>query len=334
MYARYLYSALVGAPTLATYRLVKVWAYRFLDLGTMPRATQDMRTVTVDVPPAASPPHTLWPSTEAPTPRMSCNRYQGLPSTLKHSFVNFRKCVQDSQRLYVWHRDSLQTLLTRHSLLSKVSRPLRSNAKPPSTNTRNKDEAFETLPTPSDLPNPKDDLSGLSGLPQVVLLIIFGLLDARALLISKGVSRPFRSLISTDMLLTYRIELAINGMVDGPPTAGLTLPERLHKLRQYSERSCTGDFTCDTDMKLGRVRLDDTTIFLIQGLNTRMPDSFGGTISYELVAGDARSLVVYAPPSIIEGTVARRWVIPLPPSGKRILAVDVTQDLVVCQQPW
>ena len=132
------------------------------------------------------------------------------------------------------------------------------------------------------------------------------------------------------MLLTYRVELAINGMIDGPPTSGLTIPERLDKLRQYSERSCTGQFALETEMKLGQLVVGDMT-HLMNVWDSRgfRPDSFGGSVCFELMAGDEQSLMVYAPPSFVEGTPARRWTITLPPTNKWILAVDVTQDLVV-----
>ncbi|KAM5540646.1 hypothetical protein V8D89_005677, partial [Ganoderma adspersum] len=136
------------------------------------------------------------------------------------------------------------------------------------------------------------------------------------------------------MLLTYRIELAINGMIDGPPSSRLTIPERLDKLRQYSERPCTGQFTLDTEMKLGRIGLGDFARLMAPwDFRNLQTDSFGGTVCFELVARDERSLAVYAPPSIVEGTSPRHWTIPLPPTGKRILAVDATQDLVVAITP-
>ena len=148
------------------------------------------------------------------------------------------------------------------------------------------------------------------------------------------VSCLFRSLISTDALLTYRIELAINGMIDGPPSSHLTISERLDKLRQFSERSCTGQFTLDTEMKPGRIGLGDFARSMAPWDSRNLQtDSFGGTVCFELIDGDERSLAVYAPPSIIEGTSPRHWTIPLPLTGKRILAVDATQDLVVAIAP-
>ena len=131
------------------------------------------------------------------------------------------------------------------------------------------------------------------------------------------------------MLLTYCIELSINGMIDGPSTAGLNISERLDKLRQYSERTCAGQFIRHPEMTLERIGWGDMT-HLITPRDPRspLPDSFAGSVMFEPVSGNVGSLVVYAPPSIIESTSARRWTIPLP-RDRRILAVDVGQDLVV-----
>lgn len=123
-------------------------------------------------------------------------------------------------------------------------------------------------------------------------------------------------------------------MVDGPLSCGFTIPQRLDKLRQYSERFCAGQFEHDVEMKLGRLGLGDMTHLMIPYLRTPHPDSFGGTVCFDLLAaGNQRSLMVYAPPSFLEGTPARRWTVPLSPSNRRILAVDVTQDLLVALGP-
>ncbi|TBU59915.1 hypothetical protein BD310DRAFT_905674 [Dichomitus squalens] len=153
------------------------------------------------------------------------------------------------------------------------------------------------------------DLRGLCSLPEDVLLVLLGLLDARTLLTCKRVCRFLRTLIDTDTRLVYCIELAINGMIDGPPTAGLTTLERLQKLREYSRRSR---------------RTEDL-----------VRCAFGSSISYELWTDTARSLIVlYSPPSHAENTDARRWAISLPQNLENsILAVDVTQDLVVAGAP-
>ena len=147
-------------------------------------------------------------------------------------------------------------------------------------------------------------------------------------------SRHIRSLIRDDILLTYRIELAINGMVNGPSTARYDIPDRLRKLREYSERSCTGQLTHDSETRQGRVGFGELTC-LVTPRDPRppLPDSFGGAVCFEQEVGSERSLLVYAPPSIVESTPARRWIIPLPARSKRILAVDVTQDLVVAIAP-
>ena len=235
---------------------------------------------------------------------------------------------------------------TGYSFMPNLSRPLLSRLKSRSTRLRRTEDEAQPLD--------RGEVLSLCGLSPDILLLILGFLDARTLLICKGVgtasvltpsftnspsiplqvSRLFRSLIGTDMLLTYRIELAINGMIDGPSSSGLTISERLDRLRQYSQRYCTGQFTLDTEMKPGRIALGDMARFMTPwDYRPTQTDSSPGTVCFEMVAGDERSLVVYAPPSIIGDTSPRRWTIPLPPTGKRILAVDITQDLVVALTP-
>ncbi|KAM5540649.1 hypothetical protein V8D89_005680 [Ganoderma adspersum] len=82
-------------------------------------------------------------------------------------------------------------------------------------------------------------------------------------------------------------------------------------------------------MKLGRLGLGDMTHLMTpRDPRSPLPDSFAGCVTFEPMNGNAQSLVAYVPPSIVESTPARRWTIPLS-GGRRIIAVDVSQDLVV-----
>ncbi|TBU45660.1 hypothetical protein BD309DRAFT_699663 [Dichomitus squalens] len=180
------------------------------------------------------------------------------------------------------------------------------------------------------------DLRGLCSLPEDVLLILLGLLDARTLLTCERVCRFLRTLIDTDTRLVYCIELAINRMIDGLPTAGLTTSERLQKLREYSRRSCVGELSCYTDADLGRVgEAANDGMRYSRRTEDLVRCAFGSSISYELWTDTARSLIVlYSPPSHAENTDARRWAISLPQNPENsILAVDVIQDLVVAAAP-
>ena len=120
-------------------------------------------------------------------------------------------------------------------------------------------------------------------------------------------------------------------MIDGPATAGLTVSERLQKLREYSRRYCTSDFVRDSDEDLGR-QGDPSSRACYTARENLIPISLGSSTAYELWKDGARSLMVYSPPSLIENREAWRWTISLPPSYWRaphVMAVDVAQNIAV-----
>ena len=82
-----------------------------------------------------------------------------------------------------------------HSLLSSTSLPLRFKRKSPSTRPRLEDET-QSLD--------RDEVLSLCSLPHDVLLLILGFLDARALLICKGVKNyTYLALSASSLQVPY-----------------------------------------------------------------------------------------------------------------------------------
>ncbi|KAG2350184.1 hypothetical protein BDR05DRAFT_954285 [Suillus weaverae] len=76
----------------------------------------------------------------------------------------------------------------------------------------------------------EDPMLTLTSLPVELILKIFSLLDWRTILVCREVCRFFRSIAEGDRA-QYEIELAVSGMVDGPPSPFTTL-DRLALLKE------------------------------------------------------------------------------------------------------
>ncbi|EJF62458.1 hypothetical protein DICSQDRAFT_154348 [Dichomitus squalens LYAD-421 SS1] len=86
--------------------------------------------------------------------------------------------------------------------------------------------------------------STLLALPDDILLLVLALIDPDDLLICKQVCMSLSRLVQHDVRSQYRIELAVTGMVDGPPS-DITLTDRLEQLREHRARSHSSHFSRD-----------------------------------------------------------------------------------------
>lgn len=111
--------------------------------------------------------------------------------------------------------------------------------------------------------------------------------------------RSLSRLIQTDLRCQYRIELAANGMVDGPPSA-IALPDRIEQLRAHRARLHVTPFSIAEGAWAtmeGRVQVlasDGTVVYAMRrteggyNLDIRTPPSAqteDGTGSYCLTVG-------------------------------------------------
>ena len=130
-----------------------------------------------------------------------------------------------------------------------------------------------------------------------------------------------RHLVEESERLTYTIELGINGMVDGPSTAGRSAGERRQALRQYSTQLYAAAPTSkDVEEHEGSNWSELEKAVARYG--------FCPTV---YVRDHGRTLVVNAPQYVRGGLEARRWIVPLSP-GMELVAVDVAQDLLVLRK--
>ncbi|RPD74966.1 hypothetical protein L226DRAFT_613173 [Lentinus tigrinus ALCF2SS1-7] len=143
------------------------------------------------------------------------------------------------------------------------------------------------------------------------------------------------SLVEHDVYLQYKIELAVNGMVDlsnagldehtGDPTH-LPVVARLQKLREYATRFRSGKFKdsyWEYSWERGTV---DTNGWEVQL-------AFGSAISYVVIKPPQQEISVCAPP-LLDGGM-RRWTIPLtafPADVVTAVSLDLSQDLLIVAQ--
>ena len=116
--------------------------------------------------------------------------------------------------------------------------------------------------------------------------------------------------------LQYKIELAISGMVNGPPD-GPPLLDRLQSLRQYREAWEAGDLP-------------------IKVISPPRGSEWRGTAGVVVYFSSASTLVIHRPASTFSGVTEKTWTITpaclnLPTSHFEpgLIVVDVSQDLVI-----
>ncbi|TFK45308.1 hypothetical protein OE88DRAFT_1740408 [Heliocybe sulcata] len=74
----------------------------------------------------------------------------------------------------------------------------------------------------------------LPAIPSELVVIILQELDLPTLIRCKSVCSGLKRLIDDSVILQYKIELAVAGMEDGPPSS-IDVSERLRRLRSYTK---------------------------------------------------------------------------------------------------
>ncbi|KAI6127159.1 hypothetical protein F5141DRAFT_996817 [Pisolithus sp. B1] len=154
-------------------------------------------------------------------------------------------------------------------------------------------------------------------LPPELWTAIFLLMDGRTILRCSAVCHRFKDIIQASMELQYRIELAADGMVDGPPSS-LTVGERLIRLRE--------------------LRRSWATLQWSSKISVPMP---GPCHAYELVGGVFCKMHHSAPQPFRARHLTAAWLpSALDPQGRTLVrenvgfptrdfAVDPSQDLII-----
>ncbi|RDX52578.1 hypothetical protein OH76DRAFT_168578 [Lentinus brumalis] len=150
----------------------------------------------------------------------------------------------------------------------------------------------------------------LIGLPAELLVSIIANLDVRDILRCREVCVFFKDLIDDDVHAQYKIELALAGMEDGPPSA-LTPSDRLAILRERQEawKTLTWKARTEYDMRRGGVW-----------------ELYGGVLAQ--ADGDS-TLVCAQLPSVIRGIEEKVWTIEDVGVKIRDFGMDPAQDLLV-----
>ena len=161
-------------------------------------------------------------------------------------------------------------------------------------------------------------------------------LDLLIMVIYTQLCRRTLDVVEGDIRLQYKIELALAGMVDGPP-GGLPLAERLARLRDHRARA--GTFAL----------ADSGAAYLSKPAQLPMHDpaglvlpAFGGSIATVVVRpthGLVEVFTAHGPASWDPGErELRRWEMSMEdlsvprPDVLNTLSVDVVQDLLVVVQ--
>ncbi|PIL35418.1 hypothetical protein GSI_02145 [Ganoderma sinense ZZ0214-1] len=158
----------------------------------------------------------------------------------------------------------------------------------------------------------------LCDLPDDVLFLILYELDVHSLLRCKQVCCTLKHVIEGSQRLTYTIELGINGMIDGPSTAGQSVGERLQALRQYNAQVYAGPSTSQ-DVE----EYEGSGWSEVQKAAARH-----GCCPTAYVLDHGRTLVVNEPRFAQGSLEVRRRIVSLEP-GMVLVAVDISQDLLV-----
>ncbi|CCM05194.1 uncharacterized protein FIBRA_07403 [Fibroporia radiculosa] len=153
----------------------------------------------------------------------------------------------------------------------------------------------------------------LSALPPELIVNILLALDWRDLLRCKRINRYFNS-VTEDTLLQYKLELAIAGIEDGPPSS-LGPSERLKKLRAHQEAWLTLQYS------------SQKAVPMLQG---KVWELYGGVLSQ---ARRADVLSFRRLPSALRGIDEHEWAVQVD-FPIRDFGIDPSQDLLVAlEQP-
>ena len=140
------------------------------------------------------------------------------------------------------------------------------------------------------------------------------------------VSRPLRRLIDADIYLQYKIELALNGMVDGPANCTMNVVEKLQLLRDYSLQYHTTNFTNSHFNHSWQRWPEDETMPTAEWVPLL---GFGGSISYIIIKPPQKQISVCAAPPFSGPRQMQNWVVSYEALSERreIVVVSVSVDL-------
>ncbi|OBZ79706.1 hypothetical protein A0H81_00991 [Grifola frondosa] len=150
----------------------------------------------------------------------------------------------------------------------------------------------------------------LCSLPTELIIKLLDELDFRSLLLCRQVCRFFQTIIDEDAALQYKIELAVAGMEDGPPSAR-SPAERLAKLKA---RQAAWNSLQPSSQK---------TIPMLRG---EVWELYGGVLAQ---ARGPQSLAFRQLPSDIRGIEEKEWMIEDVGIAIRDFGMDPAQDLLV-----
>ncbi|KAI0707202.1 hypothetical protein C8Q76DRAFT_748315 [Earliella scabrosa] len=178
--------------------------------------------------------------------------------------------------------------------------------------------------------------------PDELMIVILLACEVGVLFTCKRVCRRLEGLIRSDVSLQYKIELAINGMIDGPlpPDHPRSVPliGRLQQLRDCNQRFRTGSFHHSGREYLWQ-KVPGVADTPTDGWNAFL--AFGSAISYVVVKPPQQEISICAPPVFggsagQPGSEMRSWRVPFdlfPPEAILGVSVDVRQDLLLVCQP-
>lgn len=133
--------------------------------------------------------------------------------------------------------------------------------------------------------------------------------------------------------LQYKIELALNGMVNGPPSCRMNIAEKLQLLRGYAARYHSIQFEDSSDeYAFGRHILRN--VMPMAGWDVLL--GLGGSIAYIIIKRLQKQISECAPP-LLSGPrkLMRSWVVPYEALSDRgdldveSVSVDLSQDLLL-----
>ncbi|KZT05998.1 uncharacterized protein LAESUDRAFT_680684 [Laetiporus sulphureus 93-53] len=156
---------------------------------------------------------------------------------------------------------------------------------------------------------------GIFSLPTELIIHILACLDYKSILRCRTVCHLFDDLVKTAALLQYKVDLAVAGMEDGPPSIE-SPAERLQLLKKHQEAWRSLNFK------------DDKIIPMLKG---EVWELYGGVLAQ---ARSSNTLSFRQLPSIMRGIEEKEWVVEAMGFEIRDFTMDPSQDLlVVIQKP-
>ncbi|PIL24947.1 hypothetical protein GSI_12834 [Ganoderma sinense ZZ0214-1] len=175
-------------------------------------------------------------------------------------------------------------------------------------------------------------VTDLHSLPQVIVLRILLPCDIDDLFACKRVSRLLQHLIDTDIYLQYKMELVLNGLVDGPTSCMMNVVEKLQLLRNYSLQYHSTKFR-NSYFNYSWQRWPEGATMPKNDWEPLL--GFGGSISYIVIKPPQKQISICAPPPFSGPREMKDWVVSYASLfGRRELvvasvSVDLSQDLLL-----